>query len=496
MNDKTHIVVIDDQLGISGSMHQKAFLRAYGGLPYEFVFESCDAGRGYDGTIALECVRNHPETDLILLDIRFGEEGNQLGFEVLPRLTAQFPSVPVLIMSSVDRDVEALGRCLEDGAVGFMGKLQKPDTFQQVIEQALSMSRSHVLLGQSPALRNLRRQVARLSPYDQIPVLVIGERGTGKERVARYIHHNGPRSNGPFIPVNCAALPETLIDTELFGAEKGAYTGAVSTRIGYLERAHGGVLFLDEIGNMPVATQAKLLRALQEKAFRRIGVTEKEIRADFQVVCATNVEPELLVGQGRLRLDFLDRVAAVTLHTPSLRECSSDIPELVRHFLRLLGVGGAKKFSVNAIRILQRQTWPGNVRELQRVVQESVVLSEDEALIDTRHLPEQLRVAQVDGKIDVAPQAYEELVGEDPKEWPRQRLLGELRLAVEAKRRIQRYKGKQWKAEFMRLMYPECKAQNAKGFSDLINRLTKGPWGSRSIRNDPEMAGILEELVK
>jgi len=182
-------------------------------------------------------------------------------------------------MSAVERDVQALSRCLESGATGFVGKNLNSAALEQAIERAIEISESHAILGNSRPLKDLRRQAARLSPYDNIPVLISGERGTGKERVARYIHHNGPRSDGPFVPVNCAGIPLGLLEAELFGAEKGAYTGADSLRRGYIERAHQGVLFLDEIGDMPTSTQAKLLRVLQDGTFRRIGVTEEEITA-------------------------------------------------------------------------------------------------------------------------------------------------------------------------------------------------------------------------
>ena len=496
MESKSKILIVDDQIGAQGGIHQKAFLRAYGGLPCEFSFESCENGGAYTAEKAIKALRENPYTDLVLLDIKFGKDDEQLGYEILPALTAQFPSVPVLVMSSVDRDIESLGRCLEDGAVGFVTKDLKPDAFKRAIERAMAVARAHVLHGQSASLRELRRQAARLSPYDQIPVMIVGERGTGKERVARYIHHNGPRSSGPFVAVNCAGLAESLLEAELFGAEKGAYTGATVTRIGYLERANHGVLFLDEIGNMPMATQAKLLRALQDKSFRRVGVSEAELTSDFQVVCATNVEPTELIAKGRLREDFYDRIAAVTVRTPPLRECREDIPELVNHFLRELGLQKKKRLSSAVLRALSDYSWPGNVRELSRVLQQAVVFAENARVIEMVHLPDKYRPAAARAVKRAVENGSPETVAlaGDPSGWPRERLLGELRLCVEAKYRIQRYKGKQWKAEFMRLMYPDCKAQNAKGFNDLIRRLTKGPWGLHNWTRDPSISALLNEL--
>jgi len=286
------------------------------------------------------------------------------------------------------------------------------------------------------------------------------------------------------------------LEAELFGAEKGAYTGATSTRIGYLERANHGVLFLDEIGNMPLSTQAKLLRALQDKSFRRVGVSEAEITSDFQVICATNVDPAELVAEGRLREDFYDRVAAVAVKTPPLRDCREDIPELGNHFLRELGLQNKKRLSSQVLRTFNDYVWPGNVRELNRAVQQAVVLSENARVIELAHLPDKYRPPALKSIKRNAANGISAIVilADDPSTWPRERLLSELRLCVEAKVRIQRYKGKQWKAEFMRLMYPHCKAQNAKGFNDLIRRLTKGPWGMQDWTTDQSLSALLKEL--
>jgi len=489
------LLIIDDQIGEANSSHQRAFLRAYTHPGFEFHFESCAGDKHHDSAKALETLHDHPETDLVLLDVKFGREDDRLGYEILPLMTAHFPSIPVLMMSSVDRDVESLGRCLEDGAVGFVPKGQKPEAFRKAIIQALTIARSHVLLGQSAPLRDLRRQAARLSPYDQIPVLIVGERGTGKDGVARYIHHSGPRSHGPFVAVNCAAFPESLIESELFGAEKGAYTGANTTRIGYLERAKGGVLFLDEIGNMALSVQAKLLRVLQDKMFRRVGVSEEELTADIQLLCATNVDPEVLIHEGKLREDFYDRIAAVIVHTPPLRECISDLAELANHFLQELGLKETKNISRAALQAMMDYSWPGNMRELRRTIQAAVVLSEQASEITLDHLPVVISKKShtpIASSSQLTPGIAS--LSDDPVRWPQERLLHELTMAVEAKRRIKVYKGNQWKAEFMRLMYPECMAANAKGFNDLIRRLTKGPWGDSSLAKNKELRQLFEEL--
>jgi DNA-binding NtrC family response regulator len=432
----------------------------------------------------------------VLLDIRFGLEDNRLGFEILLELTRQFPSIPVLMMSSVERDIDSLGRCLEEGAIGFIAKGLPRGDLQRACKQALATARSHALLGHSKLFRELRRQAARLSPYDQIPVLIVGPRGSGKERVARYIHQNGPRSSGPFIAVNCGGLTESLLESELFGSEKGAYTGAITTRLGYCEMARDGILFLDEIGNMPIATQAMLLRVLQDKTFRRVGITEREITADFQIIGSTNVEPEDLIRSGRLREDFYDRIAAVTVRTPNLKDCREDIPELVNHFLHQLDLQSKKRISAEAMSALLNREWPGNVRELRRVLQEAVVRSESSPVVAIEHLPRQERAStlQIDPPSHQVKGGASAEPASTPAIWSEERILSELRLAIQAKREIQKYKGKHWKAEFMRLMYPECKAANAKGVNDLVRRLTKGPWGDSKVTKSHEASSMLKEL--
>jgi len=492
MTRQRKILVIDDQIGLEGSIHHKSFLRAYSKLPFSFFFEACLDGTTYNPSKAIDALANKPDIDLVLLDILFGDDADaRIGLDILPKITQQFPAFPVLVMSMLSKEVSLLAQCLEHGAVGFMRKGLDAQAFERSVEHAIAMVQSHVLLGQSEPLKELRRQVARLSPYDQIPVLVVGERGTGKERVARYIHHNGPRSQGPFVPVNCAGIPESVMEAELFGAESGSYAGSAGIRICCLEKAQGGILFLDEIGDMPVGSQSKLLRVLQEKSFRRVGGTADEIQADFQLICSTNVEPDQLLKEGKLREDFYDRVAAVTIRTPPLRDCLDDIPELVNHFIRQMGLEGKKRFSDGLLAAMRSMEWPGNVRQLQRIVQEAIVLSENSVVVDLKHLTSSHHDLSI---LSDGPAAV--VLFEDTKQWPVQRLLTEIRMALEAKRRIQQYKGKQWKAEFMRLMYPESKAQNAKGFSDLLKRLTQGPWGYSEWEANRELALLIKELAK
>jgi len=246
---------------------------------------------------------------------------------------------------------------------------------------------------------------------------------------------------------------------------------------------------------MGQGAQAKLLRVLQDGRFRKVGVSEEEFTADIQLVCATNIEPDTLIRESKLREDFYDRIAAVTVRTPPLRECRNDIPELASHFLRQLGLAGKKRLSSAVTEILGAFDWPGNVRQLQRAIQEAVVRSEDEAEIVPAHLPAFLHPTTSHRvPLGIVP-SIGSVLPEDPSTWPATRLLAEVELALAARRRIQAYKGRQWKAEFMRLMYPHCKAANAKGFDDLVKRLTQGPWGELNWRQIPSVRNLIEELT-
>jgi len=481
------VFVVDDELGVVGGLQHKAFIRNYEVLPYAFVFESCLRRGVYEAHVAEETLEAHPEVQVVLLDLKFGDGDDLLGLEILRAFTKRHPYLPVLIMSSLDRDVDLLGRCLEDGAAGFVEKHRGPEHLQMAIENVLGTGGIHAVLGQSSPLRRLRREVARLSPYDQIPVMICGERGTGKELIARQIHNNGPRSHGAFVAVNCASVPDSLFESEFFGVEKGAYTGAATAREGYLGRANGGTLFLDEVGCLSVTLQAKLLRVLQEKSFRKLGCSSDERQSSFQLVSATNADPEELVVNGEFRPDFLDRIAAVKVLTPPLRECRSDIPLLARHFLSRL-VGDQKSLSPDVILALQRHRWPGNVRELQRVVQECAVRSENHEHVLPSHLPTSFLSVDTGRDVSSTPGAVV------PRDWHHERMFAELKIAVEVKRHVMQYKGDRWKAEFMRVLYPHCRASNAKGFSDLIRRLSKGPWGDPAISRDKELSRLLTEL--
>ncbi len=255
----------------------------------------------------------------------------------------------------------------------------------------LSAGRFGEMLGTSEMMHQVFETSRKVACCD-VSVLVSGETGTGKELLARAIHRLSPRSTGPFVAFSCANLPETLVDDELFGHEKGAFTGAIATRRGRFEAAHGGTLLLDEIGDLPLALQSKLLRVLQQRSFERLG-SNSPIAADVRVVCATHRNLESMVEEGQFRMDLYYRLNVVQIQIPALRERRDEIPVLAQHFLQKFSEQFGKhvsRFSPLAMHALEEYNWPGNVRELENAVQHAVVMAED-LVIETWHLPNSLR---------------------------------------------------------------------------------------------------------
>jgi len=267
---------------------------------------------------------------------------------------------------------------------------------QQVVEQ--------ILLGESRAMRALRELVTQVAP-SEASVLIQGETGTGKELVAWSIHQASDRSNGPFVPVNCGAIPAELLESELFGHEKGAFTGAISTRQGRFELASGGTLFLDEIGDMPLDMQVKLLRVLQERTFERVGSTST-LQANVRVIAATHQNLEALVAEKKFREDLFYRLDVFPIETPALRNRATDIGPLIAHQIEALKASGLS-FSERAIAQLQKQPWPGNVRELMNLVERMSILYAGKE-VDVPQLPEKYRFG---AESDVAAESAASRVG-------------------------------------------------------------------------------------
>ncbi|HLL85658.1 MAG TPA: sigma-54 dependent transcriptional regulator [Longimicrobium sp.] len=340
----------------------------------------------------------------VCLDLRLEDMD---GLEVLRQLRTRDELLPVLVVTS-DREVDSVVRAMRLGAYDYVSKPVMGDRLLGVLAQAMEHRRRSVrlrhqpgqaedqgdfigsIVGQSAPISALTRQLRRVL-HSNVPVSVFGETGTGKELVARAIHEEGARARGPFVAINCGAFSESLLESELFGHERGAFTGATAIHRGCFEQAQGGTLFLDEVGEMSPAMQVRLLRTLQERTVRRVGGTT-EIRVDVRIVTATHRDLLAEVKAGRFREDLYYRLAVYPVHVPPLRARASDIPLLVEHFLAKTGVdekGRPDRISQEALQALITYPWPGNVRELENVVQRAV-LSCDGPQIELAHLPLEL----------------------------------------------------------------------------------------------------------
>jgi DNA-binding NtrC family response regulator len=337
------------------------------------------------GESALESQNENPAVACV--DLGLGEVG---GFKVIQHLRARDADLPIIVVTA-QREIETAVAAMRAGAYDYLTKPLDRDRLVLAVHRARergelvadvrrlenALGERSVLgsiVGQSPKMRELARQVERVLSSD-VAVCIFGESGTGKELVARAIHNGSPRRRGPFVAINCAGIPESLQESELFGHERGAFTGASGMRRGTFEQAHGGTLLLDELGEMSLTTQASLLRTLQEKTIRRVGGSQ-EIPIDVRIVCATHRDLRAEVEAGRFREDLYFRLVVYPVHLPPLRERSDDIPLLVGHFLRTLeeGLGRkVKRISPEALDALGRHRWSGNVRELQNVVHRSLL---------------------------------------------------------------------------------------------------------------------------
>jgi DNA-binding NtrC family response regulator len=327
--------------------------------------------------------------DLLLLDVAL-PDGD--GVELLGRVRRGGSDVPAIMMSG-HGSIEAAVRATKLGAIDFLEKPLSTDRLLLVVENALRLLRAEAearelkaeaghfddLIGESAVMRELAEQVRRAA-RSAAAVLVTGERGTGKELVARAIHRASPRNRGPLEKLNCAAVPADLIESELFGHEAGAFTGATKQRRGKFERANGGTLFLDEVGDMPLSMQAKLLRVLQESEVERVGGSTT-LRVDVRVVAATNRDLTEACKQGSFRADLFDRLNVLPLSLPPLRARREDVPALARHFMIALSRANNRpnaRLNESAVGALVRHSFPGNVRELRNLVERLVILSPDD----------------------------------------------------------------------------------------------------------------------
>ncbi len=380
-----NILIVDDEPAILSTLSGVLMDEGYAVVTAE------------NGAAAIRQVQSQPPA-VVLLDIWMPEPD---GIETLKRLRIHYPDLVVIMMSghgSIETAVEAI-------KLGAYDYIEKPISLQKVIlmvKHALTESRlqqenrtlkrlvekKNEMIGASPALIRLREQIHMAGP-SQSRVLISGENGTGKELVAHAIHHNSPRRAQPFLEINCAAIPESLIESELFGHERGAFTGAQHQKKGQFELADGGTLFLDEIGDMALATQSKVLRVLQEQEFYRVGGSDR-VKVDVRVLAASNKNLSEEIKKGTFREDLYYRLNVIPLHVPPLRERAEDIPLLLEHFTQEVSQEQGikpKRFSPEAIAALKRYQWPGNVRELKNIVERLMIMVPSSAILP-QDLPE------------------------------------------------------------------------------------------------------------
>jgi two-component system, NtrC family, nitrogen regulation response regulator NtrX len=369
------VLIVDDERSIRRTLREILEFEGYA------VEEASDGMEGLDQLKA-------GTFDLVILDIKMPKMD---GMEVLERIQILKPDVPVIMISghaNIDTAVEAVKK----GAFDFISKppdlnrllitlrnaLDKSNLLSEtkVLQRKVHKSKVQEIIGQAPAIAQVKETIGLVGPSDA-RVLILGANGTGKELVARWIHEQSPRAGQPMVEVNCAAIPSELIESELFGHEKGAFTSAIKQRLGKFEQANGGTLFLDEIGDMSLSAQAKVLRALQENRITRVG-GDKEIRVDVRVLAATNKDLRREIQAGRFREDLYHRLAVIIIEVPALNERREDIPLLAKHFIEQIcteyGVS-PKQITAEALGLLQEQNWTGNIRELRNVIERLIILS-------------------------------------------------------------------------------------------------------------------------
>jgi two-component system NtrC family response regulator len=359
------LLVVDDDAHIAQALSERFAARG-------FAVSSAASGREAFAKISRE------RPDVTLLDLQL-PEGD--GFWVLRRLREEGIEATVVVITAfgtVDRAVQAM----KEGAYDFIQKPFEPSLVEEAVRRALERSSLKAVVraqaAEIPVIGLASTvEIARKAARSDATVLLLGESGTGKEVIARSIHRWSDRASGPFVPVNAAALAETLLESEIFGHEKGAFTGALARRAGKFEVAHGGTIFLDEIGDISPAMQAKLLRVLQDRSFERVGGTET-ISVDVRVLAATNRDLKKRVGEGKFRDDLYYRLNVVSITLPPLRERRADVRPLAEHFLR--EIRPAARFAPETIPVLERYDWPGNARELRNAIERAVALCEGDEI--------------------------------------------------------------------------------------------------------------------
>ena len=372
------ILIIDDEEAIRNALRDILEMEDY------------EVEEAKDGIDALSKIKQN-SYDAIICDIKMPKMD---GMEVLERAQLICPDVPIIMISG-HGDIDTAVETVKKGAFDYISKppdlnrllitirnaLDKSSLVSEtkVLKKKISKSKTQEIVGNSAGILKIKETIDRIAGTDA-RVLVTGPNGTGKELVARWIHEKSERADKLLVEVNCAAIPSELIESELFGHEKGAFTSAIKQRIGKFEQAHGGTLFLDEIGDMSLSAQAKVLRALQEHKITRVG-GDKDLKVDVRVIAATNKDLRKEINEGRFREDLYHRLAVIIIQVPSLNDRKDDIPMLVEHFVESVcnDYGrSVKKVQPDAIKLLQEQDWTGNIRELRNVIERLIILSDAE----------------------------------------------------------------------------------------------------------------------
>jgi len=386
------IIIIDDDELVCRTL-QRVLLK------FEYEVEYC-----LDGERAVEKVKDY-EPDLILLDIYLTTVN---GLDLLKEFQKQFFNTPVIMITGYS-DVNIAVKAMKLGAYDFLLKPVDIDQLKLIVEKAFSninlkaeVDKLNAIVkddlltkdffGKSSKIKKILSAVEKLAKSMDTTILIDGESGTGKEMFAKFIHQNSPRANGPFIQINCSAIPRELAESELFGHEKGAFTGAIKTKIGKFELAQGGTLFLDEIGDLSNVVQTKFLRVLETRKFERVG-GNKTIKLDARIITATNKNLSEEINAGRFREDLFYRINVINIHLPPLRERMDDFPLLVNHFIEKFNAKfnkSIKQFSSSAYDLIIDYNYPGNIRELENVIEHCFVLCSGE-IIQVECLPKRLR---------------------------------------------------------------------------------------------------------
>ncbi len=388
---KKRVLLVDDEPRV------RASLRTVLEPTYE-ILEAADAAEGLKSF-------KHDAPDLVLLDVILpGTDG----LAALQTMRTENRAVPVIMLTGT-KSVKTAVDAMKLGAADYLSKPFDVEELQIVIERTLGKQELeqevrqlraqvvqryafHNLIGKSPAMQEIYAKIEQVAD-SRTTVLVTGESGTGKELVAKAIHYNSARRERPFVALNCAALPETLIESELFGHEKGSFTDATARRVGQFELAHTGTLFLDEIGDLSPATQAKLLRVLQEREFTRVGGVQS-IKVDVRIVAATNKNLDEMVRKNQFREDLYYRINVIALYLPPLRERGEDIALLAKHFLAKRieeEKRPPQEFTKSSLELISHYPWPGNVREMENIIEQAFIWSKGSDVITPEHLPNILR---------------------------------------------------------------------------------------------------------